>query len=139
MFLCRPDGGKRRAGRMAAPRTSSRPWSPVPGAASLSVELQHERRCRPRAPAGGCRGVGERGQHCIELQAARLPRDLSKGDRATRTARIERPEGGETSEGWRRRHCSWMRNGISRVPLKRGGAEHTGQASFFFRRRTMSS
>jgi hypothetical protein len=46
--------------------------------------------------------AGERGQHCIELQAARLPRDLSKGDRATRTARIERPEGGETSEGWRK-------------------------------------
>jgi hypothetical protein len=84
--------GRRRATSVAYGRAPGFLPLMLPGAASVSVELRHERHSRPRAPTGGCRERGQP-QHCIELQAARLPRDLSRGDSVMRTAGMERPEG----------------------------------------------
>jgi hypothetical protein len=44
-------------------------------------------------------GAGEGGRQCIELQAAHLPRDFSRGGRGIGTTRIEPAEGREVHEG----------------------------------------
>jgi hypothetical protein len=81
-------GSRTRASRAVVSVTGSQPPSPSSSSTSvvLGPELQRE-------------GAGEGGRHCIKLQAACLPRDLSRGGRGMETARMQGPEGRGLHEG----------------------------------------